>query len=430
MRSKGIHFSLALLVSMGAFSLSGCGGGDGDSERVAQTVDASKNGVIKTEIAANEGYVHIKGATQFNLIGLDTANKETNLNNKASWKVSDPSLATVKNGLVTATGSKGNITLSADYAGIHQEQAIVITDADLKSISIDKTLTEGDECKNFTLTAKATFEGDLVLEYPLTWVIAEGAALASFSDPAKGILSTKNHGTIKVIAQAQNNTGELIKSEPADFKILDHLLSMSVVSDKNAEMREGATATISVTGTYAPNNATADITGNTTLSAAPANAIKFEGNKITAQNGTYEGVDVILSGTCGGIKDDLELVVKEKELKSIQIKNSSGGTENLSISEGNEMDLNITATYIDDSTDSNYTYQVHWKIDETQSDNYDDDMITLDQNGKIVVNDDLNLLQQISIVIVAEVRDEDGDVVTNASGQNLDDEITIFVKPN
>lgn len=47
-----------------------------------------------------------------------------------------------------------------------------------------------------------------------------------------------------------------------------------------------------------------------------------------------------------------------------------------------------------------------------------------------MVNDDLNLLQQISIVIVAEVRDEDGDVVTNASGQNLDDEITIFVKPN
>lgn len=428
MRSKGAHYSLALLLSMGAFGLSGCGGGDGDSARVEQTVDASKNGVIKTEIAENEGYVHIKGSTQFNLIGIDAKGKEINLNNKATWTLSDKSLGTVKNGLVTSAGVAGNVELHADYAGIRQTQPLIITAANLLSISIDEGTSEGDECKNATFTAKAHFEQDLVLEYPLTWVITEGAALASFSDPTKGIMSTKNSGAVKVIAQAQNNAGELIKSEPASYTIQDTLVSLNVASDKNPEMREGDTATISVIGTYSSNSTTTDITSNTTLSADPASAIKFEGNKITAQNGTPDGVDVLLTGTCGGVEDNLELVVKEKELRSIQIKNTNGGTEDLTITEGSSMDLNITATYIDNSTNSNYTYQVHWEIDEERSDNFDDSMITINQDGVLNVNTDLNLLQQIEIVVVAEVRDENGDVETNPLGQDLADDIDIRVQ--
>ncbi len=71
MRSNGIHFSLALLASVGLFSLTGCGGGDGDgdSARLAQIADASKNTVTSIAIADNEQYVHYKGFYQFELLG-------------------------------------------------------------------------------------------------------------------------------------------------------------------------------------------------------------------------------------------------------------------------------------------------------------------------------------------------------------------------
>ena len=52
MRSKGIRFLSTLALSASAFTLISCGGGDGDSARVEQTVDASKNGVPRLQLPA------------------------------------------------------------------------------------------------------------------------------------------------------------------------------------------------------------------------------------------------------------------------------------------------------------------------------------------------------------------------------------------
>lgn len=430
MRSKGLHYSCALLLSVGALGLSGCGGGDGDSARVAQTVDASKNGVTSIELEDNEGYAHFKGTLQLNLLGRNSENVTTNLNNKATWKLSDKTLGSIKNGLFSAAGKSGELIVTVDYAGLSETQNIIISDANLVSINVTPASSSVDECKNASFTASALFDNGLTLEYPLTWAVTEGGTLAQFSDAAKGELSTKNSGAVSVVARGENNSGEVISSTPLSFPINDTLVSLALVSDKELEMREGESATVTITGTYS-NNSTAIITSNSTLAANPSASLTIEGAKITAKNGSYAGTDLTLTGACGGEMDELALVILKKQLKSVEIKNSNGGTDNLSVTEGGNLDLNITATFADDTTDSNYDHRVNWSIVKSRSDDFVDSLITLDQTGKLSVSADLDLAlnQQVRLVVRAEVRDEDDRIATNAQGQQLVDEINIVVRP-
>lgn len=423
------RISLAIVLALGSGALISCGGG-GDSARVAQTVDASKNGVTRIELEDNEGYAHFKGTLQLNLNGRNSENALTNLNSKASWKLSDTSLGSIRNGLFTAAGKPGELIVTAEYAGLSTTQNIIVSDANLISISVTPANSSVDECKNASFTANALFDNGLTLEYPLTWAITEGATLASFNDDTKGELSTKNSGTVSIVARGKNNSDETISSPVLNFPINDSLVSVALRSDKTLNMREGESATVTLTGTYS-DNSTAVITSNSNLTAAPSASLTIEGAKITAKNGSYAGTDVVLTGSCGGQTNDLTIVVLKKQIKSIEIKNSNGGSDNLSVTEGGNLDLNITATFADDSTDSNYDYKVNWSIVDSKSDDFDDDLITLDQTGKLTISGDLNLAlnQQLKLVVRAEVRDENDKVVTNAQGQQLVDEINIVVRP-
>lgn len=423
------RISLAIVLALGSSALISCGGG-GDSTRVAQTVDASKNGVTRIELEDNEGYAHFKGTLQLNLNGRNSENAITNLNSKASWKLSDTSLGSIRNGLFTAAGKSGELVVTVEYAGLSATQNIIVSDANLISISVTPANSSVDECKNASFTASALFDNGLTLEYPLTWTVTEGATLASFNDATKGELSTKNSGTVSIIASGKNNSGETISSQPLNFPINDSLVSVALRSDKTLNMREGESATVTLTGTYS-DNSTALITSNSNLTAAPSASLTIEGAKITAKNGSYAGTNVVLTGSCGGQTNDLTIVVLKKQVKSIEIKNSNGGTDNLSVTEGGNLDLNITATFADDSTDNNYDYKVNWSIVDSKSDDFDDDLITLDQTGKLSISGDLNLAlnQQLKLVVRAEVRDENDRVATNAQGQQLVDEINIVVRP-
>lgn len=435
MRSKGIHYSFVLLLSMGAFGLSGCGGGDGDSARVAQTVDASKNGVVEIKIAENLGYIHFKSFYQFELIGLDKDGKETNLTNKATWKIMDAdveNIGKIKDGYFTTAGVKGTFTLIAEYAGLKAEpKEITISDANLTSVTIETTSNSVNECQNLTLTAKATFDETLVLPYPLTWKIVEGASLGSFKDPAKGTLNTINSGTITVVALGLDNNDKEVSSPAFNLTVNDALATITVTTTPaNTEFRDGETATVKINGVYTDPANPIDITDNTTITASPSNLLLIEGTKITAQNGIANGQTVTLKGACGGVEGSKELTILERRLSSVEIKNSNGGTSNLTMSEGGTLNLNLTATYIDNSTKDDYVNNVVWEIDDRNNNIADDSKITISQTGEINVSSDLNLTTSVLIYVTAEVHDSSGNVILNPSGDRVEDDINITINPN
>ncbi|WP_331351146.1 hypothetical protein [Cellvibrio sp. UBA7671] len=435
MRSKGIHLSLALLVSMGAFSLSGCGGGDGDSARVAQTVDASKNGVTEIKITENLGYVHFKSFYQFELIGVDKDGKEINLTKKATWKITDSdveNIGKIKDGYFTAAGVKGNFTLVAEYAGLKATpKDITVSDANLTSVAIETTSNVVNECQNLTLVAKATFDETLVLPYAITWKVVSGANLGSFKDATKGILSTINSGTITLVATGIDNNNKEIPSPQFNVTVDDGLATIVVATTPAVtELRDGETATVKVSGIYTDPANPIDITDNSTITASPSDLLLIEGTKITARNGIANGKIVTLKGTCGGEEGTKNLTISERRLKSVEIENENGGTSNLSLSEGSKLNLNLTATYIDNSTKDDYTNNVVWKIDDRNNNITDDSKVTISSSGELSVNTDLNLTTAAIIYVIAEVRDGSGNVILNPSGERVEDEINITINPN
>lgn len=435
MRSNRIHLSLALVASLGVMSLTGCGGGDGDSARVAQTVDASKNTVTKIAISANEQYVHFKSFYQFELIGSDEQGNKVDLTKKATWKISDPTLGEIKDGYFKASGTAGNFTLTATYAGIAAAaQEINVSDANLVKVTVQNTATSVDECKNSTFTALAEFDNGRTLPYAITWKVSEGGTIASFKDATKGVLSTTQNGSVKVVASGVDNSGKEVTSDAFNFAVNEALTKVTVSTDKNAEMRNGETATVTVKGVYGDANNPVDITGNSTLTADPATLLKIEGTKITAQNGTPNGLAVTLKGNCGGTDGTLALNIKERQLASIQVRSNSGNnTSNLSVTEGSSLKLKVFATYADNTTADNYTSSVVWEYEDTDNVIPDDKenkiKFSTTTPGELEVDDDLDLSVASKIYVRASIKD--GGVIQNgSSGAPLTDTIDVTINRN
>ncbi|MGV8838013.1 hypothetical protein [Cellvibrio sp.] len=439
MRSKGIHLSLALLVSMGAFSLSGCGGGDGDSARVAQTVDASKNGVTKIALAdtSTDGYVHINGKLQFNLIGTDNTGKEINLNNKATWTLNDNSLGNVKNGLFTAAGKMGTgLVLSAAYAGLPtQTQDIVLSDANLTKVVISHPTSIVDVCKNTTLAATTTFSDGKSYDYPLTWALADSASaqLASFADETKPELSTKKSGVIKIIARGKDNKDIIVPSNELPFTIDNSLTKLTLTSNKALEMRQGQTATLTATGDYANSNSE-NIIKNASLTSSNTAALTVNATTglITAVTGSFGGTDVTVSATCNGVSGTLVIKVTKPDIQKVEIvgPTSTTSTETLSVSVDGTVEPRIKVTYPTSANTDPEIYSAknaEWEIINTPA-NYDSSKVTLDsETGKVTINKSWVLDTSITVTLSVKLLDTDNKVMIGSDGAELRDTIQLTI---
>lgn len=436
MRSKGISYSLALLLSAGVVSLSGCGGGDGDSARVAQTVDASKNGVVEAAIAPTDGYVHINGKLQFDLIGKDKDGKETNLNTKATWTLSDKTLGNVKDGLFTASGvMASNLMLTASYAGITKEQAITLSDANLTSIDISHSDGFVDVCKNTPVVAKASFSDGKDYDYPLTWAVDSASApLANFPDATKPNLSTQKSGEIKISATGKDNAGNTITSNELPLSISASLIKLTPASNKDLRMRQGQTATVKVTADY-QNGSSADITANASLESDNTGALTVNKTTglITAGTGSQSGIEVNISATCDTTTETLKLTILKPEIATMQIvgPNSETATESLSVSvSGGSIKPRVKVSYIDTSVPAEIysANDIEWAIDDAQSADYDESLISINSTtGELKIDEDLNLVQSLALTITARIKNSTNGTATGSNSLELKDEIQITV---
>lgn len=443
MRSKGIHYSLAVLVSIGALALPGCGGGDGDgdSARLAQTVDASKNGVTSIALAETDGSVHIKGKLQFDLIGTADADKSINLNNKATWQLSDTRFGSIKNGLFTPSGKmpEGNetLTVTASYAGkTTPEQIINLSDANLTSIEVTHPTRSVDVCKNTTFSARTRFSDDKdYAGYPLTWSLSDNAssALASFADENLAELSTKKSGQIYVVAKGKDNDGKIITSPEFQFDISDSLTKLTLTSDRALEMRQGQTATVVVTAEYR-DSASENIIKNASLTSSNTSALTVNPTSglITATNGSFAGTDVTLSASCNGITSTLVIKVTKPELQKMEIvsNDSTSATESLSVSVGSSVEPRIKVTYPTTTGIDPEIYMgnnAEWEIINTPT-GYDSSKVTLNAaTGKVTISSAMILDSSIVVTLSAKLLDNDNRILISSDGTELRDTIQLTI---
>ncbi|MDF3012503.1 MAG: hypothetical protein K0Q78_707 [Cellvibrio sp.] len=434
MRSKELTYSLVLL---GALGLGGCGGGNGDSARVAQTVDASKTGVISVALADNEGSVHVSGNFQFNVIGTDKDGKQTNLNEQASWSLSDPSLGSIKNGFFTASGKVGALTLNVSYAGLTDSQNVTLTDANLVGITVEHESGSVDVCKNTQFTAKALFSDGKYYNYPLTWSLVDAASreLASFADETKADLSTKKNGAVKVVAKGKDNDAKVVTSPEFILDIDPTLVALTLTSDKSTDMNQGQTATATATAEYRSGDKVA-ITANAALKSSNETVMTVNPatGLITAVAGTRLGTEVNLTANCDETTSVLPLKVFKPEIRNMEIIAATGAltsTESLQVRVGGEIDPRIKVNYADSGFDPEvYTgNDVAWKFVETSG--YDTAKITIDgASGLIKV--DASLVQTVDLILTVEARiTKIGGINTEigSDGNELKDTIKVTIKP-
>src|SRR5690606_3502595 len=103
-----------------------------ESRHIAQTVTANKLGIVSTHLQENNGYVHINGTQQFTVIGVKADGSRVDLSDKTIWRVSDRTIGSINDkGFFKPTGTVGELTLTAMFAGQTHTQQIIVSNADL-----------------------------------------------------------------------------------------------------------------------------------------------------------------------------------------------------------------------------------------------------------------------------------------------------------
>ncbi len=446
MRSKGIHLSLALIASIGVISLSGCGGGDGDSARVAQTVDATKNTVTQIALTEDNITVHVQGSYQFKVNGLNAEGKVVaDLTGKASWELSDKKLGSIKNGLFEGKNTKGDtgeVKLLVSYAGIADETIVKLTDANLKSVAVshDSPNASVDVCKNTSFKATTTFEDGKPYDYPVTWKIAASTPvnIASFPDAKSSALSTQKSGVIKVVATGVDNFKKEVPSPEFEFTIAANLASVDLTPSESFELRQGQKKTIKVTGTYL-DTSTADITKNASLTSSNTSALTVNSStgEITAVSGSPDGTDVTLTASCDGVSKEIVVKVTKPEMQKIEIigSSSTNATESLSISVGGKINPRIKVTYPSTSNLDPEVYKginSEWTFTNLPT-GVDGNKLTakVDANGEVEVevNDSLALTSSTIITLNTRLFDKNNKTIIGSDGSELKDTIQLTISP-
>lgn len=441
MRSKGIHLSLALVASLGAASLVGCGGGDNNSERVAQTVDASKNTVTQIALTDNDVTVHVAGKHQFKLNGLDAEGKVvSDLTSKASWKLADNSLGKIKDGLFegkNTTGDAGEVKLLVSYANMSQEITVKLSNANLTGVTVshDSPDASVDVCKNTSFKATTAFSDNGQYDYPLTWKItgSEPANIASFADAKSAALSTKKSGVIKVTATGLDNDKKEIVSPEFAFTVAANLLDISLTPSEAIELSQGQKATLKVTGAYR-DNSTADITKNAVITSSNTNALTVNATtgELTAVSGTAGGTEVTVTANCDNVTKTLTVKVLKPDLQKVEIigQTNTTSTETLSVSVGGNVKPRIKVTYPTSTGLDPEVYSgtnTEWTISGTPV-GYDESKVSLNATtGEITVDSSMVLTSSIIVTLNVRLLDKDNKTLTAPDGSELKDSLQLTI---
>lgn len=441
MRSKGIHLSLALIASIGVISLTGCGGGDGDSARVAQTVDATKNTVTQIALTEDNITVHVQGSHQFKVNGLNAEGKiVADLTSKASWELSDAKLGSIKNGLFEGKNTKGDtgeVKLLVSYAGITDETTVTLTDANLKSVAVshDSPNASVDVCKNTSFKATSTFDDGNSYEFPLTWKITGSTPvnIASFPDVNSSTLSTKKNGVINVTATGVDNDKKEISSPEFQFTIAANLASVDLTPAESFELRQGQKKTIKVNGTYR-DTSTADITKNASLTSSNTGALTVNSTtgEITAVSGSPDGTDVTLTANCDGISQSIVVKVTKPEMQKIEIISSSNttSTESLSVAVSGNVEPRVKVTYPSSSGLDPEVYSgtnKEWTFS-TLPTGLDQSKLKLNaETGKVEVDSSLVLNSSTLVTLNVRLFDKDNKTIIGSDGTELKDSIQLTI---
>ncbi len=226
--------------------------------------------------------------------------------NEVTWSTSDPSVATVDDGEITAV-SEGTATITASCGGMSAGCTVTVKEAQhivpVTGITLDRTSATMDV--GDVLTLKATVAPADATENEVTW---------STSDPSVatvdgGKVTAVSKGTATITASCGGFTAECTVT----VKEVEHIIPVTGITlDRtNAQMNVGDILTLKAT--VAPADATYP---NVTWSTSDSSVATVNGGEVTA----ISGGTATITASCGGFSARCTVTVaSDTEVKSVTI---------------------------------------------------------------------------------------------------------------
>lgn len=339
MRSDALR---RLAVGLSVLLLASCY--EGDPSAFRESVVVGRENVTALSVSAPAGVVET--GTSLRLVATaTTASGTSDLSAEVSWHSSNPAALFVDaGGLVTALAD-GTATISATLGVYSASVVVTASSAQLVSIQVTGDAVI-DECDMATYTAAGLYEDGTERDVTslATWSSSDPAVARTGTLAGEyNLLLARNTGTVSLTATrgAVSSTGFVVT-------VADNLDALVVTPDSSPVMNPGETRQFTATGTWGTRQA--DIsraTGWTVTNVdatAPAVAAVINGDTTPGLLTGRTGGDGVLTATCGGQSDSVDIAVVV--LEGLVITN----TRPIELSPGQSLLLALEGSYSNAST--------------------------------------------------------------------------------
>jgi hypothetical protein len=321
-----MNFSNKLTASVLVISLLFMVACSSDEEQgsVVAHLQAHQLKIVNIELSSEQTLVIRSGsdrAIQFNAYGLladgsrlqteadDQGNtSDQTINHLVEWSIDefDFALAQISdNGLVSNVEGNGIFTVTAEISGLSAAASVVVSDAELVEVVIDNSTTSVDVCLNLELLARGILADGNVISFEdgeVLWTVDDNdTEIANFRDDSFGVLATYLTGNVSVYAE--DIASQMLSSQVV-IAVTGGLESIMLSNTNENSVNVGESIEINATATYP--NGEFDITDNTTFISRNNDLASFEGNILTAADGTEEN-SVEIIAACGDLTEEISI---------------------------------------------------------------------------------------------------------------------------
>ena len=227
--------------------------------------------------------------TQITATGHFSDNSSQDISQSVIWQSSNESVVTISNAAgssgVLNTNAVGSANISATFSGISQSTGVVVSDAELDSISIQTQTTEMNVGTRQTLTATGHFSDNSTLDISerVIWSSSDNSIVTvSNAELDKGRVTALDSGNASITASLGTITGSAsltINNDP------NAPISLSITSTANVILNNGSDST-TITVTLKPASDSGSIADNTPINIAITEGGNSSSQTIQTNNGS------------------------------------------------------------------------------------------------------------------------------------------------
>ncbi|NLS14428.1 hypothetical protein HGP28_16255 [Vibrio sp. SM6] len=315
--------------------------------------------IVNLQIDNTGESVPVGASLSLSAYGRYLDNSQVNLTNSVEWQSSDPSVAIVDNGKVTAL-TQGDTTITAKTGNLTSQVAITVTDATLTQIQIATSDTALVSALPIGVGVTLTATG-----YYSDGQSQDLTSQVSWSSSDTSVLSVVS-GQVVAVALGSGEIGANFAGVSATpltvTTVTEQLLSLQIVREDGATqssaIASGTNVTLYAVGVYS-NGAILDLTSQVSWRSSAVNIASVLSGVVT---GLSVGSAAITASFDSVTSADFAIEVQSPTLTQIQISAPDG----LTVVAGESVTLQASAFYSDGTT-AEITDQVLWLTSDAQS---------------------------------------------------------------